>query len=109
MKRNKITIIELVIIISVIVVVVRIWTYKNTHNNIFPTPVSNKNNSSVITRSYNPNGYKCPKCGSSEITEGMTNDGGITPNYCFCNNCRYGWESNPLSKEQREEIRRMVQ
>lgn len=108
MKRNTITIIELIIVICVIVVAVRVWTYKNTHNKTFPTPVSVQQNISRMANEGGNKWYKCPRCGSSDLQPCVTNDGGITPTTYLCKNCGYNWDPNPRSKELQKEIERMV-
>jgi hypothetical protein len=81
MRRNTITIIELIIILCVIVVAVRVWGFK----------YSNDNN-------------RCPRCWSSDIYEsGIYNDC-IGEVEHTCRKCKWRGVINPLTKKEREDI-----
>ncbi len=75
MKRNTITIIELIIILCVIVVALGLWNYKK----ILPHHVGHIG------------GHNCPNCGSSDTKlTGIINDGGSDLPLA-CNKCGWYW------------------
>jgi len=76
MKRNTITIIEVIIILSVVVVAVGVWNYRN------PSPI----------QAGKIGGSHCPKCGNSEHnkTIDIPCDGSCT-RFLKCNKCGWDW------------------
>ena len=84
MRRNTVTLIELVIVLCVVVVAVRVWNYKKTEAKIstpVPTPTYN-----ISSR------YKCPQCGSSYIQHlGVIGDGTSRSGGELCNECGFHW------------------